>query len=116
MAYFVRYPASEFETIGSTSFLGFSCSNLLIVTTEIHFVALKSTIRKRRYWIEVRTIFNVKPTTSTTNPDFGIIRLSFSILSGDEPEPQLHGIYSRTANMHLQKSLQLERRWIFVQE
>ena len=42
---------------------------------------------------------------------------STSKLSCDAPEPQSHGIYSSTANIHyLQYSLQLERRGFGVQE
>ena len=36
------------------------------MTTEIRFFALKSKKEKGTYWIEVRTVFNVKTTTTTT--------------------------------------------------
>ena len=35
-----------------------------LVTTEIRFFTLKR--KERRYWIEVRTVFNVKTTATTT--------------------------------------------------
>ena len=34
-----------------------------LVTTESRFFALKRVVRKRRYWIEVKMVFNVKTTT-----------------------------------------------------
>ena len=39
-----------------------------LVTTEIRFFALKSKKEKGTYWIEVRTVFNVKTTTTATTP------------------------------------------------
>ena len=57
-----------FASVGTYSgslFLFFLSVILELVTTEIIFFALKSSTR--RDWIEVRTVFNVKTTTTTTN-------------------------------------------------
>ena len=60
--------------MGSTSFLGFSCPNLLLVFLNLglsHFIffcalfALKSNKGKVLHWIEVRTVFNVKTILQT---------------------------------------------------
>ena len=104
MIYFVCDSASEFGAMGSTSFLGFSYSNLLLVFSEpvifrnLYHIFLASVwtfsgpclfyflyyfsvpyfglacdhensflcleeLEREGYWIEVRTVFNVKTTT-----------------------------------------------------
>ena len=40
-------------------------------------------VRKRRYWIEVRTVFKVKPTTTTIN---GNMTMGWGSTRGDEDE------------------------------
>ena len=64
---------------------------------------------------ESHVLMKLLCTYSNTNPDYGDTRFSSSTWSCGPPELQSHGIYS-IASIHLQKSLQLERRGFCVQE